>query len=75
MHPRKPTRKMSMFFQRIHRQLPREYQFVAVSTRAGAIIAKVDILTAPSNDTTKSSQGTVAARATREEEKRCEAGF
>jgi len=32
---------------------------------AGAMMERVDILTAPSRDTKRSSQGTVAARATK----------
>ncbi len=43
---------------------PSSCQCEAVSMIAGIIRARVDILTAPSRDTTKSSQGTVAATAT-----------
>ena len=64
MQPRNPTQKMRPFFQRIHRPGPRLCQLVAVSTRAGAMMAKVDILTAPRRETTRSSHGTVAANAT-----------
>ena len=37
---------------------------MAMLTKAGAMRDKVDILTAPSSETSRSSQGTVAARPT-----------
>jgi hypothetical protein len=64
MHPTKPKRKIIEFFNRIQLNRPKFCQFVAVSMRAGAIMANVDILMAPSKDTKRSSQGTVAAKAT-----------
>ncbi len=44
---------------------PGRSQWEAVSRTAGTMSASVDILTAPSKDTTKSNQGTVAAKATK----------
>ena len=40
------------------------YTFNEIPMSAGAINERVDILTAPSNDTRRSNQGTVAANPT-----------
>ncbi len=40
------------------------YNIDTISINAGAMMLNVDILTAPNNDTNRSNQGTVAARAT-----------
>ena len=53
------------FLPAFHLSTPRLSQFEAVSMSAGAMMLRVDILTAPRRDTNKSSQGTVAARATK----------
>ena len=64
MHPTKPMMNMTEFLTRIQRKRPKFDQFEAVSMMAGAIMLRVDILTAPRSATTRSSHGTVAARAT-----------
>ena len=55
---------MSTFLIRTHLNFPKLDQLLAVSMIAGAIMLKVDIFTAPSRETTRSNQGTVAANAT-----------
>ena len=51
------------------------FQCAAESTNAGAINERVDILMAPSRDTSKSNQGTVAAIPTSKVENYSKYGF
>ena len=64
MQPKSPKMKTKEFFTNLLLKPTEQFQFEARSIKAGAMRLKVDILTAPSSDTKRSSQGTVAARAT-----------
>ena len=70
MHPKRPKRKMSVFLTATHLNRPRLFQLEAVSMMAGAMMLRVDILTAPRRATNRSSQGTVAASPTAWSEKK-----
>ena len=62
--PKAPNKNMTKFFIPFQLNLPRSCQLEAVSIIAGAIKLNVDILTDPSNETKRSSHGTVAASKT-----------
>ena len=64
IQPKSPTMKMNEFFAKRRLKYLGSCQLDARSMRAGAMMLKVDIFTAPNKETNKSSQGTVAARAT-----------
>ena len=64
MHPKAPNKNIKKFFIPFQLNRPRSCQFEAVSMIAGAIKLNVDIFTDPSNETNKSSHGTVAANKT-----------
>ena len=63
----KIVRQRVLFPNKIRNSLP-DCHLVAVSTRTGAMMASVDIFTAPKRATKRSSQGTVAASATENED-------
>ena len=63
IHARKPMMKTKIFLILLRMKICflSEFQCAAESTKAGAMRDKVDILIAPNRDTSRSSQGTVAA--------------
>ena len=65
--PKKPTVNRKMFLMSFHLNFPQSGQFVTVSIMGGAIRAKVEELTAPTREISRSIFGIAAARATEEE--------
>ena len=70
MQPKNPKMKRREFLMALHLNLPKSCQLEAVSIKAGAIMLRVDILTAPRRETKRSNQGTVAANPTEKEKKK-----
>ena len=62
--PKKPTVNRKMFLMSFHLNFPQSGQFVTVSIMGGAIRAKVEELTAPTSEISRSIFGIAAARAT-----------
>ena len=68
-NPKKPTVNKKTFLSSLHLNFPQSGQFVTVSIIGGAIRAKVEELTAPTSEISRSIFGIAAARATVEGEK------